>query len=137
MFLNGQEVRHRAAELASADPGTKSQPETARDAQRHIVWLSEQVGIPVGTLHNVTREANPQTISITKAFDLAKALRRTHESVKQVFDAITADDPEEQPAETPAEQPTQPRRRDPSAPPGRSARKDPRGPRRDDMQEAS
>lgn len=135
MFLNGQEVRHRAAELAPADQSG----ETARNAARHFVWLSQQSGIPVGTIHNATRDTNPQGISLPRVYDLAAPLCRPGEDIREVVAAIALDDdkPEDDAGTEPETENERPR--DPSAPPGRkNGKNDRRGPRKSaDLRQAS
>lgn len=125
-FLNGHEVRQRAAELAPQDATYK----TKRDAQPHFAWLSKRTGIPVGTIHNATRETNPQTISLQRVYALASHLCRDGEDIRAAADAITAE--EEKPKPRP--EPDKPaRERDPSSPPARKNGKDnKRGPARAD-----
>jgi hypothetical protein len=136
MFLNGPEVRHRAAEFAPA--GDDSPADSARRAQRHLAWLSDQSGIPVGTLHNATRGHNPQTISLPRVYDLAAVLRRDSEDIRDTVAAIVSaadDKPADKPEEKKADRP-----RDPSGPPPRRNGKDnQRGPQRadTDLQAAS
>lgn len=113
MLLNGTEVRHRAAELAPADPDLTA--DGARYAQRHFMWLSEQSGIPVGTLHNATRDHRPQGIVLSRVYDVAAIVR-------------DEDKPDEQ---KPEPSPPKERPRDPSSPPPRKNGKDnQRGPKR-------
>lgn len=135
--LNGQEVRHRAAEMAVVGGGPASTDLGSRNAREHILWLAEQTGIPVGTIHNATRDHSPQTISLLKVYELAAVLRRDDEDVRDTVEAITAKDdekPEPKPDPKKDERP-----RDPAAPPRRKNGKDNhRGPRRDaELRQAS
>jgi hypothetical protein len=142
MLLNGHEVRHRAAELAPRDPGDKPAEDTepARPAARHFLWLSKQSGVPVGTIHNATRDSNPQGISMGKVYDLAAHLARTGEDIRDVVAAIVLgeDKPEDDSADEEPE-PARERPRDPSSPPARkNGKDDQRGPRRSaEMRRAS
>lgn len=136
-YLNGSEVRQRAAELA-ADTDTDVEPSAGdRYAGHHFRWLAKRTGIPVGTLHNATRD-RPQGISLSLVFKLAVALRRADEKISDAVAAIVAEDgpPAEQPADKPAEKPTPERTRDPSSPPPRPDR-DRKGPPRTDLKQAS
>lgn len=132
-ILNGSEVRHRAAELVPADFDAKGAG--ARDAARHLVWLAEQSGLPVGTIHNVTRDHNPQGLSLDRIYQLAAPLRRPDEGIRDAVAAILAT---EQPNQ-PQPQPEQERPRDPSGPPNRTnGDDDHRGPKRSvDLRQAS
>jgi len=128
-FLNGHEVRHRAAELSSSggEDAASADLVGARQAKRHILWLAEQSGIPVGTIHNATRDHSPQVISLPKVYELASTLRRDDEDVRDTVAAIVAKDDE--PKEKP--DPKKDRPRDPAAPPPRRNGKDNRrAPRR-------
>ena len=128
-ILNGREVRERAAELAPRGLSHKPIGDTPRDAAPELMWLSERTGIPVGTIHNATRETNPQPVSLTRVFDLASHLSRAGEDVRDVVAAITAG--EDQPKPEPQPEPQRERERDPSSPPPRKNGKDDRrGPRR-------
>ncbi len=89
--LNGPEVRHRAAELAPPGHATAGDGERRR-AHRHFAWLSQRSGIPVGTLQNATRDHNPQGITLVRVYDIANALRRDDEKLRDVVAAITVDD---------------------------------------------
>jgi hypothetical protein len=128
-ILNGREVRERAAELAPRGLSHKAPADNPRVAAPHFAWLAERTGIPVGTIHNATRETNPQPVSLTRVFDLATHLSRAGEDVREVAAAITAGDdqkPEPKPEPEPKERP-----RDPSSPPPRRNGKDNRrGPKR-------
>lgn len=86
--LNGHEVRHRAAELAPSAAGPHVEPGRTREGRSHFVWLSQQSGIPVGTLQNATRDHNPQVVSLPRVYQLAASLSRPGEDVRDVVAAI-------------------------------------------------
>lgn len=134
-ILNGSEVRRRAAELAPRGLSYTAPSDGIREAAPHFEWLSDRTGIPVGTIHNATRDQNPQTISLPRVFDLARHLCRSGEDLQVVVAAITADEPKPDPKPEPKPE----RERDPSSPPPRKNGKDNRrGPRRAvDMRAAS
>lgn len=134
MFLNGHEVRHRAAELA---PAAVEPTDGKRNASPHFEWLEKMSGIPVGTLHNATRDNSPQGVSLTRVYDLAKCLRRPGEELPAVVSAILAGGEEGKPEPKPEPKPE--RQRDPSSPPPRkNGKDDQRGPKRTaDMRAAS
>jgi hypothetical protein len=132
-FLNGREVRERAAELAPRGLSHRSPSDSLRDAAPHITWLADRTGIPVGTLHNATRETSPQPVSQMRVFDLAAQLARAGEDVRDVAAAITAGDEQPEPTPDPPSIPpsTPERERDPSGPkPRKNGKSDRRGPPR-------
>lgn len=132
-YLNGHEVRRRAAEFASSATETSAEPAGTRYADHHFRWLSQQTGIPVGTLHNATRE-HPQVISLSRVFRLASLLRRKDEKISETVAAIVAEE-EQPPAKEPESAPGRPR--DPHSPPPRRGKDDNKGPRRADLKAAS
>lgn len=131
--LNGPEVRLRAAEMASTVADSNVEPGT-RQADDHIRWLSQRTGIPIGTLHNVTRD-HPQGISLSRVFTLAASLRRRGEKISDTVAAIVAEQGEDEPEKDPSD-PVQDRPRDPSSPPSRPKRER-TGPPRSDLKAAS
>lgn len=127
-LLNGHEVRHRAAELAPSVTDSNVEPSDTRNAARHIAWAAQASGIPVGTLHNATRDHNPQGISLGRVYDLAAALRRPDETdIRTVVAAIIAKDDKPETDDDEPEPVRDERPRDPSGPPNRN---DPKGPPR-------
>lgn len=134
-LLNGHEVRHRAAELAPSVTGSNVEPSETRNAAWHIAWAAQAAGIPVGTLHNATRDHNPQGISLGRVYDLAAALRRPDETdIRAVVAAIIAKDENTENDDDEPEPVRDERPRDPSSPPKRDDRK---GPPRSDLKAAS
>lgn len=132
-ILNGPEVRRRAAELAPRGLSPKPSSDGIREAAPHFEWLSDRTGIPVGTIHNATRDANPQNISLPRVYDLARHLCRAGEELQVVVAAITGGDDQKPKPEEPKERP-----RDPSSPPPRRNGKDnKRGPGRAELKAAS
>lgn len=136
-ILNGHEVRHRAAELYAADDDAAT-PDSKRGAQPHVLWLAERSGIPVGTIHNATRDHDPQALSLHRVYELATALRRTGEEVRDVFAAITSGNSEPTPdKDDELPQPREERPRDPVGPPPRPDRDRKGPPRSADLKAAS
>lgn len=86
-ILNGQEVRRRAFDLAPVD--TNAHLRGTREASPHIAWLAEASAIPVGTIQNVTRRRNPQSISQDKVKVIARVLQRDDETLHQAIAAVT------------------------------------------------
>lgn len=87
-LLNGHEVRHRAAELAPPIADTNAESGGVRSGRWYFLWLSVQSGIPLGTIHNATRDHNPQGISLPRVYALAEHLRRRDEDIRAVVSAI-------------------------------------------------
>lgn len=134
-FLNGHEVRLRAAEMASAVAGSSVEPGGTRQADHHIRWLAQETGIPVGTLHNATRE-HPQVISLSRVLTIAALLKRKDERVRDTVAAIIVEQDEDPPKKDDEPDPVQDRPRDPSGPPGRPDRER-KGPPRSELAAAS